>query len=279
MEWRRWIDALRAQEPGTPPAPAGPRRHSRRAAVPPRHAEPTPTLEKGMSDREADRRARVALGGFTQTNERARDVRPLRWLGRLARDVRYTVRSLRRAPGFTTVAVLTIGVAIGACTAMYSVVHGVALRPLPYPSPDRLVHLFQVNKPGSRENFSDPNFFDLRAASSSFAARGGVQPGDDGPRRWTRADARQRGDRVARFFRRVRHRTRRRSPFRRRRADRGRRSGRRHQRSLLAAAFRRPSRLVGRHSARPGHDRRCRRRHASRIRLSSRRLTSGFRGN
>ena len=67
-------------------------------------------------------------------------------------------------------AVLTIGLAIGACTAMYSVVHGVALRPLPYPAPDRLVHLFQINNPGSRENFSDPNFLDLRAASASFAA-------------------------------------------------------------------------------------------------------------
>jgi predicted permease len=127
-------------------------------------------LEKGMSDREADRLARVALGGFTQTNERAREVRPLQWLGGLVRDVRYTGRSLRRAPGFTAVAVLTIGLAIGACTAMYSVVHGVALQPLPYPAPDRLVHLFQVNKPGSRSNFSDPNFLDLRAASSSFTA-------------------------------------------------------------------------------------------------------------
>ncbi len=134
--------------------------------------------DRGMTGDEAERRARVALGGFTQTAERAREVRPLQWLGRLGRDLRYTLRSLRRAPGFTTVAVLTIGLAIGACTAMYSVVHGVALRPLPYPSPDRLVHLFQVNKPGSRENFSDPNFLDLRAASSSFA---GVAQYSQGP--------------------------------------------------------------------------------------------------
>ena len=169
MEWRRWIDAFRAK------SRALLRRRQDNEDIQDElqfHLAMQTQLnaQKGMSDDEASRRARVALGGVTQTNESAREVRPLRWLGGLARDVRYTVRSLRRAPGFTIVAVLTIGLAIGACTAMYSVVHGVALRPLPYPAPDRLVHLFQVNKPSSRENFSDPNFLDLRAASSSFIA-------------------------------------------------------------------------------------------------------------
>ncbi len=150
MEWRRWIDALRAK------SRALLRRRQDHEDI---HDElqfhiamqTQLNAQKGMSDDEASRRARAALGGFTQTHESAAEVRPLRWLGGLARDVRYTVRSLRRAPGFTIVAVLTIGLAIGACTAMYSVVHGVALRPLPYPAPDRLVHLFQINKPGSRE--------------------------------------------------------------------------------------------------------------------------------
>ena len=125
--------------------------------------------EQGMTDQEAQRRARAALGGFTQTKELARDVRPLQWLARSARDLRYTLRSLRRAPGFTVVAIVTIGLAIGACTSMYSVVHGVVLKPLPYPEPDRLVHLWQRQRQGEQGNFAEANFLDLRAAASSFS--------------------------------------------------------------------------------------------------------------
>jgi hypothetical protein len=64
--------------------------------------------EQGMSSQEAERRARAALGGLVQTTERAREVRPLRWLGRLARDVKYTRRSLGRTPGFAMVAACSI---------------------------------------------------------------------------------------------------------------------------------------------------------------------------
>lgn len=91
-------------------------------------------------------------------------------MANFAREWRFAARLLLRSPGFTVVAVLTLGLAIGACTTIYSLVYGVALQPLPYPSPDQLVQLRQVNRAGGRGPFSDPNFEDLRDRSRGFQA-------------------------------------------------------------------------------------------------------------
>ena len=90
------------------------------------------------------------------------------------RELRFAARTLARKPGFATVAILTVAVAIGACTLIYSIVHGVLIQPLPYPEPERLVQVWQVNRGAStREGqFSDPNFEDLRDQSRAFAALG-----------------------------------------------------------------------------------------------------------
>ncbi|MDQ3070840.1 MAG: ABC transporter permease, partial [Acidobacteriota bacterium] len=77
-------------------------------------------------------------------------------------ELRHALRSLVRAPGFTAVSVLTLALAIGACTAIYSVVHGVLLQPLPYPEPGRLVQVWQTGAKGGQNQLSDPNFEDLR---------------------------------------------------------------------------------------------------------------------
>lgn len=86
------------------------------------------------------------------------------------RELRSSARRLRHRPGFTGVAVLTLAVAFGGCTAIYSVVYGVLLRPLPYPEPERLVHVWQVNRGRQPAPFSDPNFEDLRDQSRAFEA-------------------------------------------------------------------------------------------------------------
>jgi putative ABC transport system permease protein len=85
----------------------------------------------------------------------------------LAQDIRYAVRRLFRTPGFTSVAVLTLALGIGANSAIFSVVNGVLLSPLPYADPDRLVGLYHLSE-GRRAVMSGPNFWDVRRTSQSL---------------------------------------------------------------------------------------------------------------
>ncbi len=85
-------------------------------------------------------------------------------------DLRHAIRVLVRRPAFTLVAVLTLAAGIGANTAIFSVVNGVLLRPLPYPDPDRIVRLWEQPQSGPRIDVSHPNFLDWRASASSFEA-------------------------------------------------------------------------------------------------------------
>jgi putative ABC transport system permease protein len=86
----------------------------------------------------------------------------------ILQDVRFGVRMLRKSPGFTSAAVLTLALGIGATTAIFSVVYGVLLRPLPYQAPDRIVRLWEKNQRGHDLNFTDPNFEDLSSQNRSF---------------------------------------------------------------------------------------------------------------
>src|SRR5215211_533366 len=86
----------------------------------------------------------------------------------LIKDLRFGIRSLAKRPAFTAIAVLTLALGIGASTAIFSVVDGVLLRSLPYPDPDQIVQLREVNERGGRMPFAEPNFLDLRARSHSF---------------------------------------------------------------------------------------------------------------
>ena len=99
----------------------------------------------GLSPDEARRRARVAFGGRLATREAHRDARAPGWLTQLPGDVRHAVRVLRRAPALTVAATLTLALAIGANTAIFSAVDAVILRPLPFARPDRLVALWESN--------------------------------------------------------------------------------------------------------------------------------------
>ena len=88
----------------------------------------------------------------------------------LLRDLRYVARSFRRSPGFFVVTALTLALGIGATTAIFSVVNGVLLQPLPYPNSDRIVQIFQTNKNGERNSVTEPNFADWKAGTRSFSS-------------------------------------------------------------------------------------------------------------
>ncbi len=88
----------------------------------------------------------------------------------LLQDLRYAARVLRKNQGFTAIAVLTLALAIGATTAIFSVVYGVLLRPLPYPEPNRIMAIHEVNTKGTWSRLADPNFDDFRDQNHAFQA-------------------------------------------------------------------------------------------------------------
>ena len=94
-------------------------------------------------------------------------------------DLRYAARLLRQAPGFTLVAVPTLAVGIGANTAIFSVIHGILLKPLPYAEPDRLVRVFEEAPPDVPEFPVSPgNFVDYRVETRAFEALAAYQRSD-----------------------------------------------------------------------------------------------------
>ncbi len=127
-------------------------------------------MKQGLSQSVARREALMEIGGIEQVKEGVRAVGAGRFLENLARDIRYSLRQLRRNPGFTAVAVLTLAIGIGATTAIFSVVNGVLLKPLPYSHPGRLVEV-GLDLPGINQ-FNWPlcpaDYFTFREQSRTF---------------------------------------------------------------------------------------------------------------
>ena len=136
----------------------------------------TEDLERtGLSPEEAARQARLQIGSVTQAMDQRRDQRGLPWLEDLVQDLRYGSRMLRRAPGFSAVAIITLTLAIGANTAIFSIVNVLMLRALPVRDPGSLVQFSWRYPSDPPQNvFSQANYDLYRAHNTVFADIFGV---------------------------------------------------------------------------------------------------------
>jgi predicted permease len=127
-------------------------------------------IRMGMNPEEARSAARKAFGGVEQAKERSRDARGLRWLEELWQDLRYGARMLRTQPGFTLIAVLTLGLGIGANTAIFSIVNALLLRPVPgVAEPERLVLVGRSRENVAFDSLAYPDYLDYREQNTVFS--------------------------------------------------------------------------------------------------------------
>ncbi len=134
-------------------------------------------IRRGVDPIEARRRAILSLGGIDPVVEAIRDRRSVPVLEAVWQDVRYGMRLLRRNPGFTAIAVLTLALGIGANTAIFSLVDAVLLKSLPVDSPEHLVVIDRITRRGEVQNASYPLFERLREQEAIFT---GVLAAQDG---------------------------------------------------------------------------------------------------
>ena len=125
-------------------------------------------IERGETPEEAHYAARREMGNESLIKEVTRSMWGTDWIGVWLQDWRYGVRVLWRNPGFSLIAIFTLALGISATTAIFSVVYGVLLRPLPYDRPDQLVKVSEKSSKGHDMNLADLNFQDFRAQNRSL---------------------------------------------------------------------------------------------------------------
>jgi predicted permease len=118
-------------------------------------------MRMGLSEGDARRRAQRDFGGVERYRDESRDARGVGAIEDLLRDVKVGARSLRRAPGFALVSIFTVALGIGATTAVFSIIDGILLRPLPYPNSGELVRLYEHTAEYPASSFAGANFYDL----------------------------------------------------------------------------------------------------------------------
>ena len=127
-------------------------------------------MKQGMSRSEALRAVRLERGGINATKQEVRSARWSSLMETLYQDVRFGLRMLRKNPMVTSTVTLTLALGIGVNTAMFSVLNGWLLRPLPVPSPEQIAVLASQQKEGSNGNFSYPDFLDFQKGTDSFSS-------------------------------------------------------------------------------------------------------------
>jgi len=125
-------------------------------------------MAAGMNEREAREAARRVFGGVSQVEEECRDMRGTQYLENFVQDLRFAARTLEKNLSFTVVIVLTLALSIGANSAIFSVIDGVLLKPLPYPKADRLVRIFYRSDNYPKFPLNPWDFLDFRARNRSF---------------------------------------------------------------------------------------------------------------
>ncbi len=132
-------------------------------------------LERGGLDRaEAERRARIEFGGHVRFKEECREAMGGNAIDQAIQDVRFSLRALRKSPGFSLVAVITLALGIGATVATFSVVNTVLLRPFAFSHPEKLIWIYSQRSDNPRTNFSLPEYCDYRDQITSFEDLAGV---------------------------------------------------------------------------------------------------------
>ena len=134
--------------------------------------------KSGMPESEAKRLARLSFGGHEQVKEDCREAHGTSFIEEIRQDISYGIRQLKANPTFTIVMALTLALSIGANSAIFSVIHGVLIKSLPYPEADRLTRIFLSNSSFPKFPLNPFDFRDFRARNKSFDSLAAFTRGD-----------------------------------------------------------------------------------------------------